>query len=136
MDIIVIEFDSEVPLYQQLRDRVVEAIAEGKLSKGSQLPSTRQLAADFGINFHTVHKAYDALRDEGLIRLSRKSGAVIYRDAAAGPPPPEFLKQWRLRAHTLLAEAIAQGTTPETVLAELRAILAQFPDPTGTPPVH
>jgi DNA-binding transcriptional regulator YhcF (GntR family) len=40
----------------QLRDQSVEAIAEGVLTKGSTLPPTRTLAADFGINFHTVNK--------------------------------------------------------------------------------
>jgi len=34
----------EVPIYQQLRDRIVEAIAEGVLTKGSSLPATRTLA--------------------------------------------------------------------------------------------
>jgi len=40
------------------------------------LPATRQLGVDLGINFHTVNKAYDMLRREGLVRLNRKSGAV------------------------------------------------------------
>lgn len=31
------------------------------------------LAADFGINFHTVNKAYDLLRQQGLIRLNARA---------------------------------------------------------------
>ena len=54
--------DSIVPIYQQIRNRIVEAIAAGELSAGSGLPATRQLAVDLGINFHTVNKAYDLLR--------------------------------------------------------------------------
>ena len=48
-----LEVDGAVPLYQQLRDRVVEAIASGALRRGDSLPATRQLAADLGINMHT-----------------------------------------------------------------------------------
>ncbi len=70
----------EIPIYQQLRDQIVEAIAEGALAEGSTLPATRTLAADFGVNFHTVNKAYDLLRQEGLIRLNRKTGAVVTPD--------------------------------------------------------
>lgn len=62
--ILLIDLESDVPLYQQLRDRVVEAIAAGQLRAGDSLPSTRQLASDLGINFHTVNKGYDELRAE------------------------------------------------------------------------
>jgi hypothetical protein len=38
-----IESDGPVPIYQQIRDRVVEAIARGRLSVGSALPRHRQV---------------------------------------------------------------------------------------------
>src|ERR1700689_1416736 len=82
-----VEPDGPVPIYQQIRDRIVEAIAGGRQPAGSGLPSTRQLAVDLGVNFHTVNKSYDLLRQEGLLRLNRKSGAVVQRDAGTGPPP-------------------------------------------------
>jgi Bacterial regulatory proteins, gntR family len=59
-----IEPDGPVPIYQQIRDRIVEAIAGGLQPAGSALPSTRQLAVDLGVNFHTVNKSYDILRQE------------------------------------------------------------------------
>src|SRR5438270_72960 len=69
-----IEPDGPVPIYQQIRDRIVEAIARGRQPAGSALPPTRQLAVDLGVNFHTVNKGDDLLRQEGLLRLRRKSG--------------------------------------------------------------
>jgi DNA-binding transcriptional MocR family regulator len=89
-----IEPDGPVPIYQQIRDQIVEAIADGQLPAGSGLPATRQLAVDLGINFHTVNKAYDLLRQEGLLRIGRKSGAVVQRDAASGPPVPGWEQDW------------------------------------------
>jgi DNA-binding transcriptional MocR family regulator len=59
-----VDLSSEVPIYQQLRDRIVEAIAEGALTQGSSLPAIRALAADFGINLHTADEAYDLLRQQ------------------------------------------------------------------------
>ena len=122
-----IEPDGPVPIYQQIRDRIVEAIAAGDQPAGSGLPSTRQLAVDLGINFHTVNKAYDILRREGLVRLNRKSGAVIARDGSAGPASDGFVDEWRQRLHTLLAEAWAQGMGADTIIEAGRAVLAQFP---------
>jgi GntR family transcriptional regulator len=120
--ILNVDLSSEVPIYQQLRDRIVEAIADGVLTQGSPLPATRALAADFGINFHTVNKAYDLLRQQGLIRLNRGTGAVV--TATAVDPP--FRTEWAARARTLLAEAIAKGLPADEILATCRSVLDSF----------
>ena len=120
--ILSVDLASEVPIYQQIRDRIVEAIADGALTKGSSLPATRALAADFGINFHTVNKAYDLLRQQGLIRLNRKTGAVVTPTVADSP----FRAEWTARARTLLAEAIAKGLPADEVLATCRSVLDSF----------
>lgn len=124
--ILVVETDGDVPLYQQLRDRVVEAIARGELRSGDPLPPTRQLAADLGINMHTVNKAYDLLRREGLIRLGRRTGAVVIRDAESGPPGGDVGDRWEARARTLLAEAVAKGLPEAEIQERCRAILDGF----------
>jgi DNA-binding transcriptional regulator YhcF (GntR family) len=120
--ILNVDLTSDVPIYQQLRDRIVEAIAEGVLTEGSSLPATRTLAADSGINFHTVNKAYDLLRQQGLIRLNRKSGAVV-TSTVADPP---FHAEWTARARTLLAEAVAKGLPADQVLQTCRSLLDSF----------
>jgi DNA-binding transcriptional regulator YhcF (GntR family) len=127
--ILRVDLTSAVPLYQQLRDRVVEGIATGELPAGSSLPASRPLAADFGINFHTVTKAYDLLRQEGLVRLTRKTGAVVQRDARSGPPGPGFVEGWETRLRTLLAEAVAQGAPSAEVLDRCQSVLASFSAP-------
>lgn len=121
-----IEPDGPVPIYQQIRDRIVEAIATGEAAVGSGLPSTRQLAVDLGINFHTVNKAYDQLRQEGLLRIGRKAGAVVQRDAGSGPPRPGWEDDWSARLRTMLAEAAAQGLPADDVVRHCREILAGF----------
>jgi GntR family transcriptional regulator len=126
--------DSEVPIYQQIRDRVVEAIASGTLAEGGSLPSTRQLALDLGINFHTVNKAYDLLRREGLLRVNRKSGARVLRDAATGPPAAGFTGEWEARLRTLLAEAVAHGVGDPAVLERCRSVLGSFTPAAGAVP--
>ncbi|MGI5486907.1 GntR family transcriptional regulator [Microtetraspora malaysiensis] len=123
---LTLDLDSEVPIYQQIRDRIVEAVARGEAVEGDPLPSTRQLAADFGINFHTVNKAYDLLRQEGVIRINRKSGAVIRRDPSSGPPEPGFADDWEDRMRVLLAEATVHGLDREDVVRRCAAMLSGF----------
>src|ERR1700742_1141363 len=111
-----IEPDGPVAIYQQIRDRIVEAIATGEAEAGTRLPSTRQLAVDLGINFHTVNKAYDQLRQGGLLRTGRRAAALTQRAASSGPPRPGWEDAWSGRLRTLLAEAAAQGLPADSVL--------------------
>ena len=127
--LLTVEPDDPVPIYQQIRDRIVEAIASGQQPAGSPLPSTRQLAMDLGVNFHTVNKSYDILRQEGLVRINRKSGAVIRRDARSGPPDAGWARDWTSRLATLLAEAAAQGMGPDEIAGHCRAAVTAFAFP-------
>jgi DNA-binding transcriptional regulator YhcF (GntR family) len=123
-----IELDplSEVPIYQQLRDRMVEAIASGRLRPGDQLESVRRLAVAFGINVATVGKGYELLRQEGLIVTNHKSGSVVARGPLSGPAAASFGDEWSPRLATLLAEAVAQGLSRSEIAARVDTILDAF----------
>lgn len=130
---IEIDPQSDVSLYQQLRDRVVEAIAEGRLVPGEQLASVRQLAVAFGINVATVGKGYDLLRQEGLIRTNQKSGSVVARGPQSAAATTDFIDGWAARLTTLLAEAEAQGVPAEQVIRLSESILTGFADARAAP---
>jgi len=75
--LIEINTHSAYPIYEQLRDQIVLGIAGSQLAAGEGLPSVRRLAADLGINLHTVNKAYLALCGEGYIVMDRRRGATV-----------------------------------------------------------
>ena len=52
------QWDDSLPIYRQLRDRVVAMILEGALKEGDALPSVRSVAAEFRLNPLTVLKGY------------------------------------------------------------------------------
>jgi DNA-binding transcriptional regulator YhcF (GntR family) len=124
---VLIDIDpgSESPLYQQLRDQVVQAIADGRLKPGDPLASVRQLAVQFGINSATVGKGYELLRQEGFVRTSRRSGSVVAR-GPADELTAGFSEGWSDRLRTLLAEAVAQGMGDESIRSTTDALLADF----------
>jgi GntR family transcriptional regulator len=123
---LLLELSSDIPLYQQIHDQIVLAMAEGRLRDGSALPTTRQLALDFGINFHTVNKAYDLLRREGLVSLTRKQGSFV---RLAPELDPRRLEDWQGRLRTLMAESLARGLSAEEILSRCQAALDTFPQP-------
>lgn len=75
--ILRIDFDSEIPIYVQVKNQVIEGIAKGGIEKDEELPSVRALAEDIGINMHTVNKAYNILKEEGYIKIDRRKGAIV-----------------------------------------------------------
>ncbi|MBV4446857.1 GntR family transcriptional regulator [Clostridium tyrobutyricum] len=78
--LIEIDFESDIPIYEQLKRQLIEGIASGNLKSGDNLPSVRHMAEDIGINLHTVNKAYNELKSEGYLNIDRRKGAVINSD--------------------------------------------------------
>src|SRR6478672_10833933 len=74
---IELDLQSEVPIYTQLVEQIIEGMANGQLKPGDPLPSVRSLAADLGINLHTVNKAYQVLKQDGFLQVHRKQGVVV-----------------------------------------------------------
>lgn len=71
---------SEIPIYQQIRNQIVQGISDGRLAPGEQLPTVRGLAEEIGINSMTVNKAYALLKQEGYIYAARRSGARVRKE--------------------------------------------------------
>ncbi|QQE79237.1 GntR family transcriptional regulator [Alicyclobacillus sp. SO9] len=116
---ICLDINSDVPIYLQIRNQIILGIARNSLRPDESLPSTRQLGADFGINFHTVNKAYDLLAKEGVIKMSRKMGAVV----SVEPRQPDFPDRWLENAEIWLSEALVKGMSPQEVVAQCKAIV-------------
>ncbi len=69
--------ESGVPLWVQLRNRIVYLIGSGYYHAGDQLPTTHELAVDVGINYNTVNKVYTSLAHDGYITSKRGVGAFV-----------------------------------------------------------
>ena len=75
------KWNEDLPIYRQLRDRVVAMILEGALTDGDALPSVRNVAAEYRLNPLTVLKGYQELVDEGLVEKKRGRGMFVTEGA-------------------------------------------------------
>jgi GntR family transcriptional regulator len=73
--LIVVDPHSGVPVYRQLMDQIKFHIASGLLGPGDELPSTRTLSAQLGVNPMTISKAYSYLEREEIVE--RRPGKPV-----------------------------------------------------------
>ena len=69
--------------YQVLRDELARQIRAGELRPGDRLPTFVQMRHDYGVMPATVHRAYAALAEAGLIERRQGSGVYVADGAPA-----------------------------------------------------
>lgn len=106
---------SELPLFAQVAASVRADAAAGRVRPGDRLPSARHVADALGVNLHTVLRAYQELRDEGLVDMRRGRGAVV--TAAAAP-----LAQLHDDVVALTVRARDLGLSPDMLAALVKEI--------------
>ena len=67
------------PLYQQICEKLREAIHSGQLAEGTRLPTERALAKELGVNRTTVMNAYNQLASEGMLEGHVGRGTLVKR---------------------------------------------------------
>ena len=111
--------ESDVPVFQQIHDEIVLAIARGQLSDGDKLDPVRRVAKDIGINPATVKKAYDLLVSEDLVKTAGRSGSIVRPGARTTAQE----KQLEEQLSRIVALARAQGFSPDEHHARLSSTL-------------
>lgn len=124
---ISIDFESSIPLEEQLRREIREAIAMGEVKPGDEMPSGRQLAGDLGIHWNTVARAYRKLRDEGLLIVGRGRGVYVREQ----PPPSKedhkhSLQQVENHLNEALTEARLGGLSIKEVKTTIEKLLKRW----------
>jgi len=92
---IQLDDNGTIPLWLQLRNRLVYLISSGQIEVGAKLPTVRELAVDLQIHYNTVGKVYQDLEKDGYITSKRGKGTFVdnlyLRNAAAAGNPAESL---------------------------------------------
>ncbi len=73
--ILIVDPHSGTPAYRQIMEQIRFHVDSGLLGPGDEIPSTRTLSAELGVNPMTVSKAFSLLEEEGL--LERRPGLPL-----------------------------------------------------------
>jgi len=119
-----VDRDLPIPLGTQLRGLIEYGVGCGQLLPGEQLPSVREMADMTGVAPMTVAKAYQDLKERGLIEGRPGSGTFV---ADAGKPRPQAdkgLVDVHRRIDQLIDECVALRIRPSDLAGMISARVA------------
>ena len=88
--------NNATPIFLQIKRWIEDHILRGEWSADTQLPSVRELAAEFGVNPNTVARTYERLTLEETVRSVRGVGFFVSdnaKEAIVSRRREEFIKQ-------------------------------------------
>ena len=88
---IIISNNSSIPIYEQIKIAIKQAIFSNELKEEDMLPSVRNMANDLKISFLTVKRAYDELEQEGYVKTVQGKGSFV------APKNLELIKEEKLK---------------------------------------
>ncbi|MBK5293583.1 MAG: GntR family transcriptional regulator [Acidobacteriia bacterium] len=115
-----LDLQSGVPVYRQLIDQLLAALATCQLKAGDQVPTVRQVAVDLAINPNTVVRAYKELEIRGVLATQQGTGTFI---AEVSLSRDEV--EHKRRLHQLVGEMVARAGGEGYSLKELMEALKE-----------
>ncbi len=110
--------DDELPKYRQISAHLRELIERGELAPGAEVPSERELAAQWKVARPTAAKALNTLRQQGIVRSRRGAGTYVTdRPALMRENAPRYGTPSEDDSVTVLEAAVV--TAPQEVADEL-----------------
>jgi GntR family transcriptional regulator len=88
---IIIKNSSGIPIYEQIKEQIKEAILNDEINEGDILPSIRRLAADLKVSVITTTRAYTELEQEGYIVNVQGKGCYV------APKDSDLIREQLLR---------------------------------------
>ena len=120
--ILVVDPHSGLPVYRQIMEQIRFHVASGLVAPGDEIPSTRALSKQLGVNPMTVSKAFSMLEEEGV--LERRPGLPhVVRRRRADRMRATKLEQLEKTLRPVVTKARQLGLEPEEAAAAFRRLL-------------
>lgn len=113
-EVIIIDYKSRTPIFEQIKEQIMDLINQGELRPDDKLPSIRQLASDLNLNVNTVKRAFQELEVEKVTYSVPGKGVFISHTAIANEL---VLLNAETELKRILTSSKAKGVSQERVLA-------------------
>ena len=128
----------DIPIYQQLVDKIRAAVKKGDLTPGQQLPTVQEMSQSLSIARGTIKRAYDELEHQGVLEKIQGRGTFIrYQPEASGSRKERAMaaiesgelltdEEQRGARKTLTAAAMTYVAATAVAVAQLVRLLVLF----------
>ena len=120
---------SVVPIWIQIRKRIIYLITSGKYKADERLPSVRDLSVRLGVNYKTINKVYQDLERDGFIFTKRGKGTFV-SDVTLIEYSPDDGEMEALAAD-FVQNALGKGMEPEDIIDLVRTEIEKLEGPKG-----
>lgn len=109
---------SGVPIWMQIRKRLVYLITSGKYQFDDKLPSVRELSVRLGVNYNTINKVYQDLERDGFIVTKRGRGSFVGDVSKLDYSPDDG--EMEALAADFVQNALGKGLEPDDIIQLVR----------------
>jgi len=117
-------FDNSQPIFRQIIDQILLAIATGELAPGAKVASVRDMALESKVNPNTMQKSLAKLEEMGYLYTERTSGRYVTQDTA-------LIESLKAKLPTQITEKYVNdmlecGQNPEAILKYVNMTLSSY----------
>ncbi len=120
-----IDTSSQLQIYKQVVNQIIELIAKGQIQYNDSLPSVRNMAKDIGINIHTVSKSYHELEKKGIIKMENRVKAKVIASSNHVVEESQ-LHNFELSVKNIIMEAYVMGFNKKKISQSITKILDEL----------
>lgn len=119
---IIIDYRSRTPVFEQIKEQIMNLINTGQLKPDDRLPSIRQLASDLELNVNTVKRAFRELEAEKVTYSVPGKGVFISEKTTANEI---VLSNAETELKRVISSSKAKGVSAESIIALVNEIYAK-----------
>jgi DNA-binding transcriptional regulator YhcF (GntR family) len=112
------------PLFLQIKAWIEDHILRDEWQSGSQLPSVRELSAEFGVNPNTIARTYERLTLDGTVRSARGVGFFVAEEAKSAIVTQRKEEFYNEQMPAFIQQMQLLGITPDEIQEQYNKFLS------------
>lgn len=112
------------PLFLQIKAWIEDHILRDEWQSGSQLPSVRELSAEFGVNPNTIARTYERLTLDGTVRSARGVGFFVAEEAKSAIVTQRKEEFYNEQMPAFIQQMQLLGITPNEIQEQYNKFLS------------
>ena len=112
------------PVFLQIKAWIEDHILRDEWQSGSQLPSVRELSAEFGVNPNTIARTYERLTLDGTVRSARGVGFFVAQEAKSAIVTQRKEEFYNEQMPAFIQQMQLLGITPDEIQEQYNKFLS------------